>query len=323
MTGFLEQARFAPKNSNGIARGGPDMGKFGDWLGGNGQRPGIFGGGQYAPDESKFQLPGLAQAQGFAQQNAQNALGAAAPMVDQGQADQFRGQQSQLAGMLMQGAQGNGPSAAQGLLQQQTQNNIANAYAMAQANPNNAGAARNIANQAAMANQQAAGQGAIMRAQEQQAAQGQLGGLLSGARGQDLGVAGQNAQLAQNQFQLGNQAALGWSGQQLGANEAQLRANLAEQQMKANAYANAQAGGRQLLGGTLSAGSALLGGLAQGGLVFGHAAYGGDSYANDTVPAMLSPGEVVLPRSVVQSEDAPEKAKAFLEAIKRKHRRAA
>jgi hypothetical protein len=43
----------------------------------------------------------------------------------------------------------------------------------------------------------------------------------------------------------------------------------------------------------------------------------GDHPQNDVVPAMLSPGEIVLPRSVTQSPEASEKAKAFVEAIKK------
>lgn len=54
--------------------------------------------------------------------------------------------------------------------------------------------------------------------------------------------------------------------------------------------------------------------LAAGGPVPGKAAVAGDSSKNDTVPAMLSPGEVVLPRSVA---DDPEKASAFVRAIRR------
>lgn len=58
--------------------------------------------------------------------------------------------------------------------------------------------------------------------------------------------------------------------------------------------------------------------LAHGAEVSGRAKYRGDTRANDTVPAMLSPGEIVLPRSVAQSPDAPDKAKRFVEAIKGK-----
>ncbi len=55
-----------------------------------------------------------------------------------------------------------------------------------------------------------------------------------------------------------------------------------------------------------------------GGPVAGTAKVQGDSSQNDTVPAMLSPGEDVLPRSVTMAPDAPERAKRFVEALRDK-----
>jgi hypothetical protein len=52
-----------------------------------------------------------------------------------------------------------------------------------------------------------------------------------------------------------------------------------------------------------------------GGKVPGKAAVKGDSFKNDTVPAIVSPGEIVLPRSITMSNDAPERAKKFVAAI--------
>ena len=56
---------------------------------------------------------------------------------------------------------------------------------------------------------------------------------------------------------------------------------------------------------------------ARGGAIPGKASVSGDSPKNDTVPTMLSPGEVVLPRSVVNAKNSPEKAKEFVAALKR------
>lgn len=56
-----------------------------------------------------------------------------------------------------------------------------------------------------------------------------------------------------------------------------------------------------------------------GGHVPGKATHTGDNLKNDTVPAMLSPGEVVVPRTVTQSQNAPEKAKAFVAAVLARH----
>lgn len=61
--------------------------------------------------------------------------------------------------------------------------------------------------------------------------------------------------------------------------------------------------------------------LKSGGDVPGRASVKGDSYSNDTVPAMLSPGEAVIPRSVMNSGDAPEKAKEFIEQLQQKNKK--
>jgi hypothetical protein len=60
---------------------------------------------------------------------------------------------------------------------------------------------------------------------------------------------------------------------------------------------------------------------AFGPATFAHGGLPIDSEKRDTVPAMLSPGEIVLPRSVAQDEDAPERAAEFVANIK-KHKKA-
>lgn len=52
-----------------------------------------------------------------------------------------------------------------------------------------------------------------------------------------------------------------------------------------------------------------------GGHVPGQAEVRGDSPKNDIVPAMLSPGEIVIPRSILEHEHAGEMAKSFVEGI--------
>lgn len=54
----------------------------------------------------------------------------------------------------------------------------------------------------------------------------------------------------------------------------------------------------------------------RGGHVPGKAAMKGDHPQNDTVDAVLSPGEIVLPRSVSQAPDAANRAREFVETIK-------
>lgn len=60
--------------------------------------------------------------------------------------------------------------------------------------------------------------------------------------------------------------------------------------------------------------------MRSGGHVPGKAPVGGavDSYSNDIVDAKLSPGEIVLPRSVTKSADPAEAAKRFVAALKNK-----
>jgi hypothetical protein len=52
--------------------------------------------------------------------------------------------------------------------------------------------------------------------------------------------------------------------------------------------------------------------MAHGSVVPGKAKVDGDSYSNDTVPALLSPGEIVVPRSAAKD---PEKAAAFAKSV--------
>lgn len=59
--------------------------------------------------------------------------------------------------------------------------------------------------------------------------------------------------------------------------------------------------------------------MRHGGHVPGQAKVEGDSYSNDTVHAVLSPMEIVIPRSIVQSPRAGELAKHFVEGEIEKH----
>lgn len=56
--------------------------------------------------------------------------------------------------------------------------------------------------------------------------------------------------------------------------------------------------------------------MKAGGPVPGEAQTPGDSTQNDTVPAMLSPHEIVLPRTVSQAPNAPQAAAQFVGGIK-------
>lgn len=71
----------------------------------------------------------------------------------------------------------------------------------------------------------------------------------------------------------------------------------------------------------LSKGGSVEGLKAAGGGVPGKAKKKGDSYSNDTVSTMLSPGEVVIPRSVMESDDPAGNAAKFVEKLKGKYQK--
>lgn len=154
---------------------------------------GLFGGGKpenpYADvNQANFNLPGFDQYMGDYNQalaNGPNLSGRSG----------FARDQRQLANMLMAQAKGAGPgqqlAAAQA--QQMADRGAAQQMAMAQASRGGMGAlaGRNAAMQAANIQSRAGEQAMMGGLQAQLGAQGQLGGVLQGARGQDI---------SQNQF---------------------------------------------------------------------------------------------------------------------------
>jgi len=284
----------------------------------------VFGGkNNYSVDEKS--LPEGVQGTDYSQA-IQGALGG----LPQGGTP---GAQDQLIAALQSQLNGTGQSVAQNQLNQATQQNqLQTAGQLASVRGMNpATAARLIAQNQAMQQQQAAGQGGLLRAQE---TQNNLSGLSTALMNQGtLNYANQNAttnrigtlgglQGAQNNLLLNNK---------LGS--AQINAGVAAANQKA---ANDLTGG--ILGGLASAGAAavgankggqaLHGGFAgtqgdftsnqgvmyadDGGVVPGTATMPGDHPANDKVPAMLSPGEVVVPRSKAQD---PAKAAEFIKTL--------
>lgn len=234
-----------------------------------------------------------------------------------------------LQDMLMKQAQGQGPNPAQAMLNQATAQNSAQQAALMGSQrgvaQNPALLARSAADQGAKIQQQAAGQAATLGAEQQLAAQRALQNQLLSQQGiQGNMLSDINAQRINMQSNINN-----------------ANAGVAQQN------ARTQGG---ILGGLFSSiplvGKVMGGGMAEGGEVpspsgesfftqfhkslsqgfeseggevSGKAKVKGDSLSNDTVPAMLSPKEIVLPRSVTLSKDAPDKAKAFVEAILAKH----
>jgi len=183
---------------------------------------------------------------------------------------------------------------------------------------NPAAAQRLLLTQQAAARSAAAGKTAELRLQEQQAAQAGLANLLTQQRQQAL-LSGQVAGgLGAQAGELGlraQEAEQARIGQELGYEQTQKK----QQQQGIATAAGAVIGGIYGGAGGAEAGAKIgnkVGGAARGREIEGRANYSGDTRSNDTVPAMLSPGEIVLPRSVAQAEDAPEKSKKYVEAIK-------
>lgn len=272
-------------------------------------------------------------------------------------------QQQALADALRAQAEGTaGPSLAQMQLQQATDRTGKQAAGMigAQRGLSAGTATRLAANAAAGANQEAAGQSAMLRAQEQLAAQNALAQQLQAMRGGDInqqqasqglyGTAGAlrgdqrgqnlqnfqqtqalNAGVAQGNQQAAMQAEALAQGDADRAAAAE-RANQARSDRIVGGVANAAAGysarGNMIPAAPTPAFVPAFDGApvaapegwkaAEGGVVPGRARKPGDAAANDTVTAALSPGEVVIPRSISQHPNAPAMAAAFLEALRRR-----
>lgn len=240
-------------------------------------------------------------------------------------------------------ANGTGPNPALAQLNETTGQNIAGQAAL-MAGQRGAGAnagllARQIASQGANVQQQAAGQAATLNAQQQLAALGQLGN-----------VAGQQVGAQQNALSGYNQAALNQQQNVLSGINAQNQNRIAMQSNINNANAGVAGKNQEtqggLLGGALGGlGSAAMGFLSpakavasaaapvitsdnygnstsllpggfnasNGGKVPGKPKVFGDSERNDTVPAKLSPGEIVIPRSILQSANPALAAAHFVQ----------
>lgn len=285
----------------------------------------------YNPNSIQLQNPVSTQQAQAGMAQGQAALQGFNPLLAAGLNTGVYGQQQQLANMLMQQAQGKGPNPAQAMLNQNTAQNIQQQASLmgsqrgASANPNLL--ARQAAQQGSQIQQQAAGQAATLGAQQQLAAQGALASQQAQMAGQNLGLQGTYANAAQNYMnsllggvQAQNQAALGQGqihagmaaaqGQQTGQLIGGLLggAGAALGMFGAPAAAATTAGTIGTTAGTamptLTMPSNMLGAVAKsdGGPVPGKAQHPGDHPGNDTVPAMLSPGEFVIPRTAMKSE---------------------
>lgn len=254
--------------------------------------------------------------------------GALEPMIygyNPEQMNQSRDQQVALSNQLMEQAQGKGPNLAemqfaQALAKGQEQGASA---ISSQKGINPALAARLIGQQGAGYNQAAAMGAGQLRAQQQLSAQEQLARALEAQRGQD--IQRQNldtqrlatiGQLQQGQNQLDVQQGLGVQDINSKIEMANALAHQKYIGAGIKAWGDSSA---QFMG---SMGSFMGGGadggypedFTMGGEVPGEAPVSGDSEKNDIVHAMLSPDEIVLPRTVAMDESG-ESAKEFVQEL--------
>lgn len=252
-------------------------------------------GEQQAADESEI-AQGRGGVTGFTDLFGGNAakLDSSAPgaTVDTTQSDSDHALLSPMSQQLREQAQ-TGDGSWQQMLARGTQAANASATALGQSVPGvgYGQALRTIANNTAANNQRAIGQGNILRAQQRQAAATQLGATLGGQSAIEASQAASKAGAAQGVTELNDS---------IDKKTGQDNANLA-------------AGGAQALGTVAAL-------LSDGGAVPGQPKVFGDDEKNDTVPAWLSPGEVVLPRHITKSPDAPERAADFVRAVQARHR---
>src|SRR5512137_325025 len=214
-----------------------------------------------------------------------NAPGAELPTA---QADADRQRMADYLAQL-QGQAATGSGAWEQQLAKATQQGTASATALGQsaAGVDSLAAQRNISNAKAGVEQRAAGQAETLRAQTQQQAQEQL------------------AQIYAAQGSLDAQQAAEQAAARQGRREANQALTDKANQVNQSIYSGVGQGFASL--------------LSKGGQVPGKAQVFGDDEANDTVPAMLSPGEIVLPRSVTHSSDPEGAAAAFVQAVKEHH----
>lgn len=257
------------------------------------------------------------------------------------------GGQNQLASQLQAQAQGQGVNPAETQYLQNVQNNVANSQALlaSQRGLNPALAARMASRAQAGANEQAASQASLLNQQQQLAAQQELAGLY----GQE-----QQGNLAQQQLYVNPNTAANQTNAEIGAGNQRAAGNVFGGVLQGISGAStlfkahggmvekmADGGAVQPNPNQMSFAARFLKGmgnaemegnkpqfgdlasrlnLKSGGNVPGQAKVKGDSFKNDTVPAMLSPKEIVLPRHVTMSNDAPQKAAKFVAAVLAKKR---
>lgn len=225
---------------------------------------GLLGlGGGSSPTAATLNTPTTSAQAGTQYQNTQQGLQQQQNFLKALQAQNGVQNQSQVYNQLQNVAAGQGPNPAQAQLAQATGANVANQAAL-MAGQRGAGAnvgllARQAAMQGANTQQQAAGQGATLQAQQSMNALGAMGSLANQQVAQQAAATGGYSQAAQNE-----------QANVLNSINAQNAATVSNQSNVNNANANLAGIGMQgqqnLVGGLLNGAGAALG-LAEGGEV--------------------------------------------------------
>lgn len=167
-----------------------------------------YAAGNYDPIKATAQAEADRAGAMGAQRVVVPAATATAAQIGTGAQDQSRQMQLELGNDLLAASRGQGPSVADAQHQKAMEDALAQQYsAAASTRGNRAVAERNAMANAGAMSQRAALDSGILRAQEQQAAQGQLANVAGGMRSQDLGLATEQAQLEQGAALANAQAA--------------------------------------------------------------------------------------------------------------------
>lgn len=191
---------------------------------------------------NQMQMPTTNEQAGAGYDQSQQALKQQQDFLQAVQAQNGLGNQSQVFGQLQGIANGTGPNPAQAMLNNSTGQNVANQSAMmasqrgASANP--ALLARQAAMQGANTQQQAAGQGAALQAQQQVGALGQMGQLANQQAAQQQQAQNTALQGAQNQYGQVSQNIANQNNAQAGINSVNANMENAANQRKGNLIGN-------------------------------------------------------------------------------------
>lgn len=215
-------------------------------------------------------------------------LGQNTAQLDTSGADAQRKLQGDFVAALQQQA-ATGDGAWQQRFAEAVRSTKANASALGQADPSADYGASRLATKNAQnsAQQRSVGEGEMLRAQSQLDAMNQLGSVLPGMGQADIQQAAERARVSRER-QAANQASIDQTGKNRESTEKGITSIFSM-------------------------------GMSDGGKVPGRAQVFGNDERNDTQAAMLSPGEIVIPRDIALAPDAPEQAARFVAAVKAGH----